>query len=234
MNLSRSRNPELQRLSNGRHKMLNLLPLSLRELCLACCALAFCVLTNATAQDAGMVTQLQGEASYQGAEGGDARVTSFMKIRPGDQVRVPASTSLKLVYFKSATAEVWRGPATFVVGSEKSELGNGQVTVTALPQAAQVPVELARISSINRIGAVVVRGIKPPEADVKQARERYDAWRAQAPADDLLPDLYLYSVLKQYERKDEMKVLADDVLKRFPNSEEAKSLARANAGSAKK
>ena len=214
--------------------MLNLSPLSVRKLFVACCALACCLATGAAAQDAGMVTQLQGEATYQGAEGGDARVTSFMKIRPGDKVRVPASTSLKLVYFKSATAEVWRGPATFVVGSEKSELGNGQVTVTALPQAAQVPVELARISSINRIGAVVVRGIKPPEADVKQARERYDAWRAQASADDTLPDFYLYSVLKQHDQKDAMKALLEDMQKRFPNSAEVKSLARAGGAAAQK
>lgn len=214
--------------------MLNPLPFSLRKLGLSCCSLAFCMATGAAAQDAGMVTQLQGEAAYQGVEGGDARVTSFMKIRPGDKVRVPASTSLKLVYFKSATAEAWRGPATFVVGSEKSEQTSGQVTVTALPQAAQVPVELARISSINRIGAVVVRGIKPPETDIKDARERYTAWRAQAGTDDLLPDFYLYAVLKHHDQKDAMKALLEDMLKRFPNSGEVKSLARASGAAAAK
>ena len=138
------------------------------------------------------------------------------------------------MYFKSATAESWRGPASLVVGEERSEQPNGEFTSTVLPQAARVPVELNRIGNINRIGAVVVRGIKPPETDISQARERHAARRAQAAADDLLPDLYLYAVLKQYDRQAEMRALAAEMLKRAPDSLEAKALAGASAAAATK
>lgn len=179
--------------------------------------------------DAGMLTELRGNATYQAAGAAEAPAQTLMKLRAGDHVRLPAATSLKVVYFKSAATESWRGPASFVVGTERSEQGQGNVTSGALPAPAQTPVELNRIASINRIGAVVVRGIKPPEADIAQARERHQAWRAATTPDDLLPDFYLYSVLKQYNRKADMQALAADMLKRAPDSAEAQKLAQESA-----
>jgi hypothetical protein len=179
--------------------------------------------------DAGMLTELRGSATYQPASAAEAPAQSLMKLRAGDRVRLPAAASLKLVYFKSAVTESWRGPASFTVGAERSEQTQGEMTSGNLPAAARTPVELTRIASINRIGAVVVRGIKPPEADLAQARERYQAWRASTTPDDLLPDFYLYSVLKQYSRKADMQALAADMLRRVPDSPEAQKLAQESA-----
>jgi len=179
--------------------------------------------------DAGMLTELRGSGIYQPAGAAEAPAQSFMKLRAGDRLRLPASASLKLGYFKSAVTETWRGPASFTVGAERSEQTQGEMTAGALPAAAPTPVELTRIASINRIGAVVVRGIKPPEADVAQARERHQAWRAAATPDDLLPDFYLYSVLKQYNHKADMQALVADMLKRVPDSPEARKLAQESA-----
>jgi hypothetical protein len=179
--------------------------------------------------DAGLLIELRGGATYQAAGAAEAPAQTLMKLRAGDRVRLPAAAGVKVVYFKSAVTENWRGPASFVVGAERSEQGQGNVTSGALPGAAQTPVELTRLANINRIGGVVVRGIKPPEADIAQARERYQAWRAATGPDDLLPDFYLYSVLKQHDRKADMQALAADMLKRVPDSAEAQKLAQESA-----
>jgi hypothetical protein len=193
--------------------------------------LLLCASARAQA-DAGLLTELRGAATYQAAGGAESATQTLMKLRVGDRLRLPAATSLKLVYFKSATAESWRGPASFVVGEQRSEQTNGEFTSTVLPGAARAPVELTRLGNINRVGAVVVRGIKPPEADITQARERYQAWRAEAAPDDLLPDLYFYAVLKQYNRKADMQSLAADMLKRAPGSAEARALSGQGAAEA--
>jgi len=189
--------------------------------------LALALPSSARAQaDAGLLTELRGGVTYQAAGIPEAPAQSLMKLRVGDRLRIPAGASLKLVYFKSAVTESWRGPAGFVVGEERAEQTQGEFTSATLPAAARVPVELTRVAGINRIGAVVVRGIKPPEADIAQARERYKDWRAATGPDDLLPDFYLYAVLKQYDRKTEMQALAADMIKRAPDSAEAQKLAR--------
>jgi hypothetical protein len=190
--------------------------------------LLLCASARAQA-DAGLLTEIRGAATYQAAGSAELATQTLMKLRVGDRLRLPAAASLKLVYFKSATAETWRGPASFVVGEEHSEQTNGEFTSTVLPGAARAPVELSRLSNLNRIGAVVVRGIKPPESDLSQARTLHAAWRGETPSDDILPDLYLYSVLKQYNRKADMQALAAEMLKRAPDSEAAKRLARESA-----
>jgi hypothetical protein len=192
--------------------------------CLA--RLAVALLAGAAhAQDAGLVTQLKGPASYVATGAKPAGVINLMKIRSGDVISVPAGGALKLLYFKSAAVETWTGPARMTVGEDHSEQGSGQMIASSLPAVAHVTIELNRINNINRIGAVVVRGITPPDVDIKQARERYDAWRAATTPDDLLPDFYLYSVYKQYKRTAEMQALVADMQKRVPDSEEAKALA---------
>lgn len=190
--------------------------------------LLLCASARAQA-DAGLLTEMRGAATYQAAGGAESAAQTLMKLRVGDRLRLPAAASLKLVYFKSATAETWRGPASFVVGEERSEQTNGEFTSTVLPGAARAPVELSRLGNINRVGAVVVRGAKPPEHNLTQARAFHAAWRGEAPSDDILPDLYLYAVLKQYNRKADMQSLAAEMLKRAPDSEEAKRLARESA-----
>jgi len=49
--------------------------------------------------------------------------------------------------------------------------------------------------------------------------------RKDLPADDITPELYLYAALYDYLLYDEMKTVVDEMLRKQPDSEEAKTLA---------
>ncbi len=87
---------------------------------------------------------------------------------------------------------------------------------------AQTP-ELIQIAKLGRSGGVAVRGIgnekrltPQQQAEVRQARQTYDQLRASAAADDITPELYLYSVLQDHLLYDDMKQVVAEMQKRKP------------------
>ena len=102
---------------------------------------------------------------------------------------------------------------------------------SGVPQKiAQVP-ELMQIAKLGRSGGVAVRGAgKPPrltaeqQAEVKTARDTYGKLRKQSPADDITPELYLYSVLQDYLLYDDMKPIVEEMAKRQPANAEVQEL----------
>jgi hypothetical protein len=63
------------------------------------------------------------------------------------------------------------------------------------------------------------------QAEVTQAKATYAQMRQKAPAEDITPELYFYSVLQDHLLYDEMKVVTDEMLKRQPGNPEAQELA---------
>ena len=186
--------------------------------------------------DVGLVNQLQGDVSYQSDGSPAAKAQAFMKVRQGDRFTVPAGAQIRVVYFQGGRQETWQGPAAFRAAAQQSEASNGQPQqVSTLPTAAtqkiaQVP-ELIQIAKLGRSGGVNVRGGgKPPrltaaqQTEVNSAKGIYKTMRAQAQADDITPELYLYSVLQDYLLYDDMKPVVDEMAKRQPASTDVQEL----------
>jgi hypothetical protein len=194
-------------------------------------------LAQAQGADVGLVNLLSGDVAYasDGAAGGKAQ--PFMKVRQGDRFTVPAGAQVRVVYFQGGRQETWKGPAAFKAGAQAGEASNGKPSdVTTLPSTvpqriAQVP-ELIQIAKLGRSGGVAVRGAgRPPkltaeqQAEVKTAREIYGKLRTQSAADDITPELYLYSVLQDFLLYDDMKPVVDEMTKRQPTNTEVQELA---------
>lgn len=187
--------------------------------------------------DVGLVNLLSGDVAYTGQGGAQSKAQAFMKVRQGDRFTLPAGAQLRVVYFNGSRQETWKGPASFKAGAQQSEALSGQVAEAAqLPSGvaqkiAQVP-NLVQIAKLGRSGGIAVRGGGKPgrlsadqQAEVSQAKTTYTQMRQKAPAEDITPELYYYSVLQDHLLYEEMKAVTDEMLKRQPNNPEAQELA---------
>lgn len=185
----------------------------------------------------GLVNQLSGEVPYASQGGAQSKAQAFMKVRQGDRFTLPAGAQLRVVYFNGSRQETWKGPASFKAGTQQSEAVSGQVAeAIQLPSGvaqkiAQVP-NLIQIAKLGRSGGIAVRGGGRPgrlsseeQAEVSQAKATYTQMRQKAPAEDITPELYVYSVLQDHLLYDEMKTVTDEMLKRQPGNPEAQDLA---------
>ena len=192
---------------------------------------------SAQSSDVGLINQLSGEVAYTGQGGAQSKAQAFMKVRQGDRFTLPAGAQLRLVYFNGSRQETWKGPSSFKAGAQQSEAVSGQLAEAAqLPSGvaqkiAQVP-NLVQIAKLGRSGGIAVRGGGKPgrlsseqQAEVSQAKATYAQMRQKAPAEDITPELYFYSVLQDHLLYNEMKSVTDEMLKRQPNNPEAQELA---------
>jgi hypothetical protein len=205
----------------------------MRALQIAALLLAGSGVVNAQGADVGLVNQVAGDASYVGSSGG-GKVQAFMKMRQGDRFTLAAGALLKVVYFQNGRQETWRGPAGFRSGPEHGEPLAGTVyEVVNLPLG--VPQKIQRIPDLlqmAKLGGIQVRGSTPkqrasPEqqTEVAAARTAYARLRQQLPQDDITPELYLFTVLQENLLYDDMKTVADEMLRRQPGNQEAQQLA---------
>ena len=124
--------------------------------------------------DVGLVNQLQGDVSYQGAGAPAAKAAPFMKVREGDAFTVPAGGVLRVVYFEGGRQETWKGPASFKAGPKAGEAQSGKPEISQVPGG--VPAKLSQtadviqIAKLGRAGGVTVRGF-PPKLTAAQAAE---------------------------------------------------------------
>jgi hypothetical protein len=81
----------------------------------------------------------------------------------------------------------------------------------------------AKLGGIQVRGAQSARPVQPEALD--EARSAYQKLRAQLPADDIMPELFLFSALNDYQLYEDMVPLVNEMLRKQPESEEVKSLA---------
>lgn len=198
-----------------------------------------------SASDVGLVNQFSGDVTYSGESGANIKAQAFMKIRQGDRFNIPAGAQLRVTYFQGGKQESWKGPASFKVGKESSELtGGAKPEIAQLPSAVPQKIkqlsELVQIAKLSRAGGGTVRSpTRKQQASLEQqnevaaARDTYQKLRNQLPADDITPELYFFTVLQEYLLYDEMKTVADAMLKKQPNNPDVQELA-AWAGSTQK
>lgn len=200
--------------------------------------LGVAVSTSALGQaaDVGLVNLLAGEVTYQ-SDGAASKARAYMKVRQGDRFNVPAGAQVRVVYFQGGRQETWKGPSAFRAGSQASEPSSGSpADVATLPSAvpqqiSQIP-ELIQIAKLGRSGGVQVRGagaaprvIADQKAEVARAKDTYMKMRAQTAADDITPELYLYSVLQDFLMYEDMKPVVEEMVKRQPGNPDVQALA---------
>jgi hypothetical protein len=190
----------------------------------------------ALATDVGLVNHLAGDVSYTSGSAA-AKAKPYMKVREGDRFTVPAGAQLRVVYFQGGRQESYAGPATLTAGAQQSTLQSGaQPQVTTLPSGvpqkiAQTP-ELIQIAKLGRSGGVAVRGVNgerkltpQQQAEVKQAKQTYEQLRKGSDADDITPELYLYSVLQDHLLYSDMKQVVAEMQKRQPANPDVAAMA---------
>ena len=180
------------------------------------------------ASDVGLVNHLSGEVSYTSG-GSPAKAQAYMKVREGDRFSVPAGATVRVVYFQGGRQESFTGPASFTAGTQQSAVQSGTPQVSTLPagvsqKISQTP-ELMQIAKLGRSGGVAVRGVSreqrlspQQQAEVRQARETYAKLRNDTPADDITPELFLYSVLQDLLLYSDMKGVVEEMSKRQPGN----------------
>jgi hypothetical protein len=183
--------------------------------------------------DVGLVNSLQGDVSYQGKEGPARKAQPYMRLRHGDKVTLAAGAAIRISYTTANRQESWSGPGSFVATSGGGELLKGsKPEIVQMPAA--VPQKLARVSELmntSRVGGLVVRSVKAQSAsskeEVAEAVAAYESMRAKAAANDVTPELYLYSVFQENGMVDDLKIVAKEMLSRQPDNAEIRQLAQA-------
>jgi hypothetical protein len=198
--------------------------------------------TEAIEPDIGMVIRLTGEVTYSQIPSvqNQMKVQTFMKIRKNDRFTLSPHAVVQLIYFSNARKETWTGPGSFRVGDSRSEaVGTGgspdSPQVISLPTA--VVDEVRRVSPLvdpsrlHRSGGVQVRGssssqytkpLQPVELtedemeEVNKAKETYNSLIGKVDSGDIMPELYLFSVLADYDQFNEMKRLIGEMRKKQP------------------
>src|SRR3989442_15627961 len=186
---------------------------------------------SALANDVGLINHLSGDVSYTSGSSTD-KAKPFMKLREGDRVNVAPGAQLRVVYFQGGRQESYAGPASFTAGTQQSTVQSGaQPQVSTLPSGvpqkiSQTP-ELIQIAKLGRSGGVAVRNVPgavperltpQQQAEVRQARQTYDQLRQTAAADDITPELYLYSVLQDHLLYNDMKMVVSEMQRRQPSN----------------
>ncbi len=184
---------------------------------------------SAPAADVGVVNHLAGLVTVTNGTG-TARAQAYMNINEGDRFEVPEGVVVKVAYFKSGRQESFSGPVSFTVGSQQSVVRRGSgPQVSVLPSAVSQKIsQTPELVQIAKLGAAGTGPYTPPastrelrlspqqQAEVRQAREIYAKLRADTPADDITPELYLYSVLQDHLLYNEMRAIVAAMAKRQP------------------
>lgn len=185
--------------------------------------------------DVGLVNMVAGDVTFTPASGIQSKVQAFMKVRDGDRISVASGGQVRVVFFDAARQELWAGPSSFRARAKGAEPVSGKPReVSNLP--AGVPQRIARVPDlmqIAKLGGIQVRGGITPaqkasleqQAAVSEARATYEKMRTAAAADDIMPELFLFSALHEYLLYDDMKPVVEEMLRKQPANEEVKVLA---------
>lgn len=202
-------------------------------------ALAVAVQSGATfAQGAsvGLVNLVSGKVTYSPVGGAVAKeLTGFWRLAEGDRVDLAAGAQVRVAFLEANRQERWVGPASFRVRKDGGEPISGKAAETAtLPGGVQQ--RIARIPDLvqlAKLGGIQVRGKITPaqqasleqQMAVREARATYERMRKDAAADDIAPEMYLYSALHEYLLYEDMKAVAQEMLRRQPGNGDVKALA---------
>jgi len=151
-------------------------------------------------------------------------LSSFSLLRVGDRVQVPAGGSVELILVQTGTREHWKGPAGFVLTADSTNrvFGENPGVSTVDPAISTTLRELpAWVAAAKAAGGEdgTNRGHEPggeisldagEVALVEAARERYGDLRTGGDDADVLPELYLSTVLMRYGLSEQANAVLND------------------------
>lgn len=182
--------------------------------------------------DVGIVAHVSGEVIYAaGAPAATGRPKPFMELREGDRFELAAGAQLRIVYFDGGRQESYSGPASLVTGAQRSAVVVGAAPKVShlpsgVPQKLSQAPELIEIARLGRTAAGTPPAAQRParltpqqQAEVREARDTYRKLRASTVAEDILPELYLYSVLQDHLLYAQMRPVVAEMARRQPGSD---------------
>lgn len=194
---------------------------------LAIVALVLPRLAIAADTEAGMITLLQGSASYTSGRDKDKPVVPFMKVRVGDKLSLHKDGKIQLVYFQGGRQETWRGAVKLVVGANESQANSPshspevkKLPPIVLQQLSRAPGVMSDLK--NRSGMILVRSL--PLLEMRKLDETYTAMRKESAQDDVTPELYLLSGLHELKLYRDMKPVLEEMRRRQPNNPEVEAV----------
>lgn len=188
----------------------------------------------------GMVTQLKGDVVYQSPGEESLPAKNFMKVREGDIFNLPAESLIQLVFFETGRKESWQGPVAFEAGSNQGKgKSENAPAVSTLPENVANEVRrvslLVDISRLQKTGSSAVRGVDGSEEksprpslplrdtdkkEIEMALNIYKQMQKSSTPDDITPEIYLFSVMADYDQFEEMAGLVDLMKKKQPENEQ--------------
>ena len=181
--------------------------------------------------DVGLVNLVAGDVSFIPQAGQPGKVRAFMKVREGDRFELPAGAQVRVVYFDGARQERWQGPSSFrALKLQGAPLKGAPAEVSNLPgnsstRMSRVPelMQNAKLGGIQVRGAQSARPVQKEAVD--EAKATYQKLRTDLPADDITPELFLFSALNDYQLYEEMVPLVNEMMRKQPESDDVKALA---------
>ncbi|MBL6993940.1 hypothetical protein [Desulfobacula sp.] len=198
----------------------------------------------------GMITQVSGRVSYiHKDKKQNEPPESFMNFYKGDKIILEPDSLLQLIFFENGRKETWEGPASFYLDHLKGvaiDHKGAAPKITSLPAIVTNEVrrtsKIVNISRLQTSGAVIVRGqenkndpaqsIPPVQLDVSEEREidlaknTYKMLLKNSSKTDITPELYLFSVLADYDQFREMSGLIETMNQKQPDNSTIQELSR--------
>nr|VFK46301.1 MAG: hypothetical protein BECKTC1821E_GA0114239_106213 [Candidatus Kentron sp. TC]VFK49261.1 MAG: hypothetical protein BECKTC1821D_GA0114238_107311 [Candidatus Kentron sp. TC] len=152
-------------------------------------------------QSACMIVKHHGDVSLAIGGGNMQSIKNFVTLRNGDRLLLAQGGEVKLVCFGilgggAGRVETWFGPVTLVVNEEKTySTGKQAIEIQTLP----IGPDFSRyaIAAEDQPAAVLTLRTIPRAASIANIVDDYCHLRLEAPMENLVPEHYLFSSLRE-------------------------------------
>ena len=163
---------------------------------------------NVASAQVAMLTQVSGDVKV--ASGAETRpAVAFLKVNDGDTLTLAGTARVQMVYLASGRQEVWSGAGPVKVGPQQSA-GTGLT-----PQTSQVPAIILKqlektpaVGQKGKTGMVMLRSMDNLDA-LDALEQDYKKYRAEAPADDVTPEVFYLTGLLDLGGNDDAKAFIE-------------------------
>lgn len=178
------------------------------------------------------VTFVQGEVTYvrEAAQPIPLPVIPFMKVRQSAIITVPAESQIHLLFLQQGIQEIWQGERVLKVENSgclvkttddtwEEQIPHAVQTLLFQPQKTmqESPFLLFAPDALpNTRAFAVLREL--PEKKSSEMQQTYAALQEQFGSQDVIPELYLLSVLVKHGQFARMQIIIQSQIEKFPEN----------------
>ena len=184
------------------------------------------VVPLAEAAEVGLVTSLAGTVTRQDVKAPGNVLKPFVKVWDGDRLTLGDAARVQIVYFDGGRQETWAGTGAITIGESESVVKKGKLVPEIKVLPALLVKQLAKTPGADgnlRAGMVRSRSIPPPKG-TELAEQNYAELRANVPAEDRSPELYLLSSYLELREFDKLDALMQQLKTSAPADAEIEAL----------